>query len=259
MSPSRPAAVCILALLAASGCGDLARDNALDPKNPDSSRPLTVLLEAFVNTGAPAPEYNRFMLQALDSLESLYADRIEVVHYHRNAGSVQDPHHLIENEILYDRYVGAMHSGVKGVPDVFINGTTARVQGASSVETAFRRLQEALLGVLSRSSPWTMEAGYSLDDGKIVPEVVLARLGREEATDIRVRAVLTSRLNQPLAGHVVKGSSQGAVIDRLEAGESSTLRLPEIPLNGTTNAELILCVTDRDGLHVEQSQSMPIR
>ncbi|MBN1892956.1 hypothetical protein JW906_00595 [bacterium] len=259
MSLSEKTAFCILALLAASGCSDMARDNALDPKNPDGSRPLVILLEAFVNTGSPLSDYNRFMIQALDSLESLYPERMEIVHYHRHAGSVQDPYHLIENEILYDRYTGSMSSGVKGVPDVFINGTTARVQGASSVETAFRRLQENVLGLLPCSSLWTMEAGYSLENGKIVPEIVLARLGDSEATGVRVRAVLTSRLDGPTAGHVAKGSSESAVIDRLEGGEIRTLRLPEIPLNGTANAELILVVTDRDGLRVEQCGSLQIR
>ncbi|MDM7924458.1 MAG: hypothetical protein QUS35_00390 [bacterium] len=107
-------------LLLCAAC-ELPRDNPLDPRNPDSRRPKRILIEAFVNmrTGEP---FDGYAIEALDSLESVYGDRVAVIEYHRNAGGFVTPLHRSENDILYGRYLAAAGSDNRGVPDVFVDG-----------------------------------------------------------------------------------------------------------------------------------------
>ena len=134
--------VCILLIME---CKDIPRDNILDPQNPNSYRSSTVLIEAFVNTANPL-NYNQWALLALDSIKKNYEERVLIAEYHRDAVGYPDPHSINSGilEPLYEKYVANSKSNVKGIPDIFINGITSRVQGASSVKSVFTRLNFAL-------------------------------------------------------------------------------------------------------------------
>jgi hypothetical protein len=213
------------------------------------------MIEAFVNTNNPE-SVNEIALQALDSLASIYHIHILIAEYHRNTTDYEDPYHLDKNEILYQDYVSRFDN-IKGVPDIFVNGTDGRVQGASSVSYTLLRLEQALAGELSRDCDFMIEAGYSVRNGNLVPGVRLARLGNEDARNIRIRAVLTGRLDEPFHSRVVRGMAESQIIPVLGRGESMYIILPEIPLAEGVQT-LIVYVTGEDN-SIEQCISSPVR
>jgi hypothetical protein len=217
-------------LLAASGC-DLPRDNPLDPKNPSSARPRKILVEAFVNlhTGQP---FDAYAVDALDSLAGVYSDRLVIAEVHRNVQQYTTPYHRSENEILYDQYLAALGSDQKGVPDVFVNGTEARIQGAASLEFAFFRIQQAVLAFLSDESAFSLDIRADTNAEGVTPVVSVARLGDQDATDLVVKAMLICRTSEPRIRRVVLGTSKSAFVPLLKHGEFRTLELPLIPSDG---------------------------
>jgi hypothetical protein len=246
------------AFLLFSACSDIPRDNVLDPKNPDSLRPAKILIEAFVNTGNPFT-YNQDMLAALDSLSGLYADRSAVVEYHRNTELYADPYHLNENELLYRHYLDAAGSSLKGVPDVFINGAKYRIQGCSSVHSALMRLQQAVLKELAGNSQFTLEVACRMNGNKkAVPEVTVARLGRDSAQDILLKAVLITTVKSPYLKRVVRGSAKSSLIPVLSPGAVQTVTLPEMAVDPSLTNRLVVYVTDKEETHVYQCESIAV-
>jgi len=246
----------ILAVQAIS-CGDIPRDNPLDPKNPEGFRERKVMVEAFVNTENPLP-YNHDMLAALDSLKTFYPNRIVIAEFHRNTKEYADRYHLNENELLYNNYLTALGSNLKGVPDVFINGIDSRVQGASGIQSALFRLQEKILPKLSTNCYFTLEVSYLKNGGKITPKVTLARLGRKDATSIVLRAVLIARINESDLRRVVRGSARSGTISRLAHGESRTVTLPELSLDISFPNRLIIIVTDKNEREIFQCEEVKV-
>jgi hypothetical protein len=240
-----------------SACSDVPRDNVLDPKNPDSLRPAKILIEAFVNTNNPSL-YNQYMLAALDSLSGLYSERSAVAEYHRNTEQYDDPYHLNENELLYRRYIGASGSSLKGVPDVFINGAEYRIQGCSSVHAALMRLQQAVFLELAANSLFTLEPACRVQNQKAVPVVTIARLGREPAQRILLKAVLVSTMKGAYLKRVVRGSVKSNQIPVLSPGAVQTVTLPEIAVDTSLQNRLIVYVTDEDETRVYQCESIAV-
>ncbi|GEM_PF-2001912 len=209
-----------------AGCQDIPRDNPLDPKNPQSSRPQKVLVEAFVNTNNPL-QFNQFALGALDSIVQQNRDRVVVVEYHRNTRDYDDPFHLPQNESLYQNYVNRF-DGMVGVPDVFFNISEARVQGASSVGNSFIRFNDALSPLLNRSSEFALEINYLLDGSSVIPEIIVAKLGTSDANKFVIKAILISEIDQAFLKRVVVDFTRQEV-GALAHGEFTTYNLP--PLN----------------------------
>lgn len=238
-------------------CGNISRDNILDPKNPESARPLRILVEAFVNT-ENSFEYNQFMLSALDSLMSIYNQRLSIVEYHRNTQDHASDYHLNESELLYQKYLDSIGVNNKGVPDVFINGADIRVQGASSVASALFRLQQALTPVLTQQGLFTIEMSFVRNNNQVIPEITLARLGSSDAQDILVKGVLISQLDQPYHLRVVQEVQRSQVIDRLQHGEQETFTLPEMDVDLSKTNWLVVSVTDEDEVVVYQSEMIRI-
>ena len=238
-----------VAVLVIAGC-NIPHDNPLDPANPGSSSPGKIMIEAFVNLEPGLPlEICGYMVDALDSLASLYPDQVVIAEYHRNVKNFPTPFHRAENEILYQHYWDALDStvrGMKGIPDVFINGTEARVQGASDKASAFFRLQQAVLSRASDAGLYTIEIEASVSGSQITPQVTLARLGNSDAENLLVKAVLVSRIAFPRYTRVVSGAVTGTVIDRLNRGQIMKITLPSMQSDASVPRELIACVCDRD-------------
>jgi hypothetical protein len=236
-----PAAVAVLVLM---GC-DIPHDNPLDPANPGSSRPRKIIIEAFVNLSTDFP-YDGYVVDALDSLSTLYPDRIAIAEYHRNVQNYHTKYHRDENEVLYRHYLEVIGSDLKGVPDVFINGTETRIPGASDKASAFFRLQQAVLAHASDTGLYTIEIEASVSEGRVTPYVTLARLGNSDAGSLIVKAVLISRIASPRYNRVVSGSVSGTVIDRLNRGQIMKITLPSMQSDASVPRELIAYVCDRD-------------
>ncbi len=198
------------------------------------------------------------MLTALDSLERRHPEKIEIVAYHRNTRDEVDPLHINESELQYMRYLEALGSNFKGLPDVFINGASQRVQGASSSESALLRLEEALVPELQKISKYTIEVETTVTNETITPTVTLARLGSNSSPSLVIKVLLIQTYSGQATHNVVRDISRSTVINRLSAGEQQTLILPNLNLNGIPANRLIIYITDVDEWEVFQCCTMEL-
>lgn len=235
---------------------NIPRDNVLDPGNEDSYRPKRILLEAFVNT-ENAFQYNQYMLSALDSIASLYCDRVEIVEYHRNTLEDSSQFHQNISDIIYEQYVEGV-AGFKGVPHVFINGIDDYIQGASSIESALSRLQRVVDTRLSDNSTYTLEVNYEKTDHVIVPVIKLAKLGNQSAGHLKIRAILSCHIQDPYHKRVVVAGVKSNDIPQISAGEIHQETLPSMTFNGVASLQLIVYLTDASELQVFQCVSVDI-
>ena len=255
--PFKPSAVYSgIFLFLLLGC-EIPRDNPLDPKNPDSYRARKIMVEAFVNT-ENNQQFNQYMLSALDALLDTYPDRLIVAEYHRNTEAYTDRYHSNDNELLYQHYLDGINSDLKGVPDVFINGIQYRIQGASSVESATFRLQEALSREIPGNCHYTLELAYEIQNDRLIPHITLARLGSQNTRDILIKAVLVSKFDNVYHQRVARGIVRSNTIPELKHGEFRTFVLPELPLDPSVENTLIAYVTDQSELTIYQSEILQI-
>jgi len=231
-----------IALFAA--CSDIPRDNPLDPKNPESTRKQKVLIEAFVNTTDSLPaNVNKFALAALDSLQNTYPGELVILDYHRNTRDYSDPYHSIENENLYRHYIARFDS-FAGVPDVFFNGTLARVQGASGVQNSITRFSNALSGLLNKNSEFFIEIEYRRNGSEVIPEIKVARLGGSDAQNLVLKTALIAQIDQQFLKRVVRDVST-VLIQGIEHGTFQKFTLaPLIIKEPPAKHYLVAYVTD---------------
>lgn len=236
------------------GCQDIPRDNLLDPKNDSSYQASTLLLEAFVNTTA-ADNYNLWALQALDSIKELYGKRVVIAEYHRDSSPYASP--VFEN--LYDKYVDNSTDIIKGVPDIFLNGVSARVQGASAAASVVSRLNAFLSDWVVRNNYFTLEAeDVKWDDSEISAACRIARLGSEPAEDILLKMIALKQVNSGQLKRVALGIEKSVVISKIEAGEIKTEDFEMGNLSSRPD-KVIFCLTSSDELHVYQSIEVNIQ
>ncbi len=232
-------------------CKDIPRDNVLDPKNPDSYRAQVISLEAFVNTDN-GQQYNQYMLSALKTIVERYPGKLTFAQYHRNVGSFEDSLEIIENENLYEQYVNQF-DGLKGVPDVFINGSVYRVKGASSVEAAIERIDTAIQPLLIENTFFTIEPTVTRSNSKISISTKIARLGSESISDIIVRATVTEQIDSGLYTRVVRYMKNSNLIPRLQPGEQKEIKYSDFPIELSADYQVIFTVTSNQSLIVHQS------
>ena len=239
-------------------CDDIDRDNILDPKNPASERPQIITVEAFVNTNDSLPNvYNDFLLNALDQLESIYGDRISIAEYHRSIlPAYPDSFTSNKNEILYgnyyDYFLSLNSNAIKGVPDVYINGTEARVQGASSTSTVLFRLQQILDPMISQNGYFTIEPMITKDGNDFIISAEIARLGSTNAENIIVKAVIISKFDNGLHKRVVIDYLKSQEMDNISNGEIKKINIGEVPMT-QIETDVIFMITSVDELQVFQS------
>jgi hypothetical protein len=234
---------------------DIPRDNILDPKNPSSTRSQIISIEAFVNTNTEIPfDYNFQLITALNQLEDKYGDKIIILEYHRNVQEYDDPNHSIENESLYSKYILHIEPESKGVPDVFINGTTARIQGAYDAQgTTKIRLEQAIEPLLITNSRFALEPRIVASSSGYNISVKIARLGEDVANDILIKAVYISKDDDKFHQRVVKQISKSNIIDNIEAGEVKEVNFPHYQPFDQNRESVIFFVTSDDEVQVYQS------
>lgn len=245
-------------------CDDIPRDNILDPKNPSSERQKIVTIEAFVYTGSDAPNtLNETVLYALDQIENAYGNKVTIMEYHRNTTNysadpyVTDPYNNYSNENLYDIYTGNVG---EGVPDVFINGIAARVQGASTVQNSVFRLEQALQPFIIQNSLFTIEPQASIQNGEIDLSLKIAKLGSSNAQDIIVKAIIVYKIDNDILERVVHGIGKSTIIEEIENGEIKEVDIDPIPLAQFSyqSISVIFAVTSEDEKSIYQSIEVDI-
>ncbi len=199
-------------------CGELERDNPLDPRNPASERPRVLVLEAFVNDATP---FSPFALTALDSLRPAFSpDQVILVEHHLPSATFSDAYALPESADRYRTLAAADHA----VPDVFLNGSVMRLQGASSAATAAQRYRTALQNQLGKVALFTIEAKQTIAGAGIAIDVAVARLGNSSFGPFALSALVWEDL--AAAGHhqVVRKVLSPQTISGIAAGEIKTVR-----------------------------------
>lgn len=251
--------LCLLLTALLLNCKDIPRDNPLDPKNPSSTREQKVLIEAFVNINdSLAVNINEYALAALDTLKAIYPSKLIILDYHRNTRDYIDPYHFLENETLYQNYINQFNS-MAGVPDIFINGTRQRVQGASSVANSITRISNALSGMLNQNSEYSFEIEYRQSGSQVIPTVRIARLGETDARDITLKAVLIAEIDQGFHKRVVRGISSSP-ISLLEHGTYQTVTLSPLSKKEPQRLHfLVVYVTDAAETEVFQCEMIEIQ
>ena len=253
----------LIVLIVLFSCDDIDRNNILDPKNPASERPQIIAVEAFVNTNDTLPyPYNEYLLDALDQLEDNYADKITIAEYHRSIlPEYPDTLSTNDNEILYGYYFDYFwdlnNNAVKGVPDVYINGVSARVQGASSTASALFRLQEVLNPMVSQNSYFTIEPLITQDGNDYKISAKIARLGSTDAEHIIMKAVIISKYDNGLHERVVTEYLKSQEIENISNGEIKEINIGETPIS-QLESKVIFMITSEDELQVFQSLSVSI-
>jgi len=241
----------LLALLLIS-CQDIPRNNLLDPQNPNSYQQSTILLEAFVNTNNPY-NYNQWALLALDSIAEIYGSRVVIAEYHRKTSLYNDSLFNQLNELLYDKYVQNSASPAKGVPDIFINGSGNRVQGASSVSSVINRLNAVLADRVILENQFTLQPGeVKINASEISASCTIARLGNRSSENLLLKMILLKRINNQELKRVVRDLKKSTVISRLEAGEIKTIIFDPVSFSENPD-EIIFSLTSSDELTVYQS------
>ena len=247
----------LLLSLVLTSCTDISRDNILDPKNPSSTRSQIISIEAFVNTSSQIPEeidYNYQLIDALNQLENKYQDQIIILEYHRNVPQYTDPDHSIENENLYSKYIANIQPGSKGVPDVFVNGTTARIQGAYDANgTTKIRIEQAIEPLFIRNSHFALEPIIETSSSGYNISVKVARLGENAANDILVKVVYISKDDDNFHQRVVKHISKSNIITKIEAGEVIEVNFPAYQPSDQNRKSVIFFVTSENEVQVYQS------
>jgi len=239
-----------------SACKDIPRDNLLDPKNPDSYRAQMISFEAFVNT-ENEQMYNEYMLSALKTIVDRYPGKVVMAHYHRNTISYTDSLTIPENETLYEKYINK-YDALKGVPDVFINGSLYRIKGASSVDSAVDRIDSAIQSLLIENSFITIEPTVVKNDSKISISTKIARLGPQSISDIIVTATVTEQIDSENNTRVVRNIENSNLIPRLQPGEQKEIKFSDITVNGDANLQVMFTVKSSQSMIVHQSIEVAI-
>jgi hypothetical protein len=241
--------IVVLLLMA---CKDIPRDNILDPHNPNSYQSSTILIEAFVNTYNPL-SYNQWALQALDSVKEIYGSKILIAEYHRDTDRYSDPYSKLIFEPLYDKYVENSSEKVKGMPDIFVNGTDQRVQGASGVNSVMTRVNTILSKLTIDNTHFTLEpADVKVSGTTLEASCKIARLGNQIANNLLLRLILIQKVNSQELKRVVTDLKKSSAILRLEAGEITTIKFDPIPIDERPN-QIIFSLTSSDELTIYQN------
>jgi hypothetical protein len=241
-------------------CDNIPRDNLLDPKNPAGFRPQIVVLEAFLNTNEDIPEdYNSQMIIALNRLAAKYEDKINIIEYHRNVGTYPDSLHVIENENLYSKYINYFEPGSEGVPDLFINGTGARIQGAFEAVKTQVRIEQALEPYLIENCYFALEPIVTITPGRVGLATKIARLGTTSEKNILVKAVVMSFKDSPYHQRVVREIKKSNIIEQIYSGEVKEIAFTDFEFESSEQLSVIFQITSADELRIYQSKKVSIK
>ncbi len=240
-------------------CQELARDNPLDPKNPDSQTSSVVLLEAFVNTVVTPVQYNVWSLEAGEAIQEEFSSDVILVQYHRDILQADDPYnnfsdHLAEQfDALQRDYVDFMGGAPRGVPDIFINGVADRISGASSEQTVKDRLKGAIQNFLNEKNRFLIQPEVTMNGQSLHVTCRVVALGNREAGPLLLKIIFLKDFGQANFRHVAIGLVSDIRINKIEAGSYWEKSIGDFTLSEESNA-VVFSLTDENGLQHYQSR-----
>jgi len=210
----------LLLLFITFHCGDLDRDNVLDPKNPNSRTKRVILTEIFVNENT-GYEFCNTALKAIEELNDSenFRNKILILEYHIEKNELIDSYSLTQ---CYDRYVNYEPlQSKRGIPDAFFNGKIERVQGAS-VEKVKDRYESVLKELINIKSYFRIEAKKSIEGHSLDLDVKVVRLGTKEKENLNLLVVLYEDIGTIAHCYVVRKIFPPQIIDSIRPGQVKT-------------------------------------
>jgi hypothetical protein len=217
-------------------CGDLERDNVLDPKNPNSKANRIVLVELFVVENTDYEYCNT----ALDALEELcesenFRGKVLALEYHIKKDNLSDSYALTQ---CYDRYVEYEPIQTnRGIPDAFFNGKIERVQGASIAKVK-DRYETILAELTNNKSYFRFEAKKTIEGNSFGLNVKVVRLGTKKKENLNLIVVLYEDVGTDLHRYVVRKIFEHQTINSINPGEVKSFYFSD-HLTGVHNMENI--------------------
>jgi len=230
-------------------CGDLDRDNPLDPKNPKSNVERAILAELFVNDST-SYDYCNFALDAIEKLsqQNEFKGKLFVLEYHltNRTSDWDDVYALDQCNQRYYNYVS--NSNERAIPDAFFNGKAARVQGASR-ENIDHRYLTAAQNFLGLKSYFGIEGTKKKFNNSIQLTISIARYGNSWEDDIEVNVVLYEDLESARHRYVVRKIFQPQTITTIKPGgiKSLTFTEPLSQFQHIENLYLMVILQDKNG------------
>ncbi|MBD3223743.1 MAG: hypothetical protein GF313_03390 [Caldithrix sp.] len=252
---------CMAAIFMITGCGDIPRDNVLDPKNPDSYRRPLILIEAFVNSAHPT-DYNREAIMALQNIQKEYSDPVLISVYHRNLeiDGQKFTDSLYVNGTTSERatelqntYLQEWPGSTRGVPDIYINGANHRIAGASARENVMQRLRQNIDVLLTQKSYYTLtaETRYS-EKNEIIMDCRIAPLANQKGENLQLRVAFIKDVDAQEGRDAVIGLYDAIDVKDIKAGEYREITLGPFSL-WQQPQRVIITLTSEDRKQVFQS------
>jgi len=239
----------LILVLFLSACKDIARDNVLDPKNPDSFSKQVILIEAFVNNTHPAAkDYSSWVVQGLTSLSATYGEDVVIAEYHRDLDGYDDQYN--DNSTnqkftnLHEKYVGTNPSIPRAIPDVFINGYENRISGAANANSVNVHASGVVENLLSQKNYYRIEPVIENSGGNLSISCRIARLGNESAEGLKVRVIFIKDHQQQNLNRTVMDITLAEQLPDIENGGYEEIDLGSFTLESSPTSVVTVLLSD---------------
>lgn len=247
----------VLLIFLVIGCEDIPRDNLLDPKNEDGYTESVVLIEAFVNLSAEIlVDYNLWAVDGLDQVQTRFGEQVIIVEYHRNVSGYIDPFTDTTKYVfkeLHEEYT-ANELIPMGVPDIFINGLSARVSGASSIENVASQVISEVLDPVDQKNYFRIEPDVVVGlNNSLQVNCLIAALGNQTFSDLKVRLIfLKSYSGPPHTDRVAIDMIKSDFLPHIGKGEIIEKSFSPVTFSEPPD-KIVIAVLSADGKYVLQS------
>ncbi|MBL7993831.1 hypothetical protein JNM05_00525 [bacterium] len=181
----------IVLLVCIAGCTDLARDNTLDPKNPDAEADQIAVVENFIlhyTDLDSIPSVVKYSQEATYELKGDYSNKMLILEYHMTPSAFQDSFSSADFDFRYTNdYKG---STAKGFPHTFFNGKQTWIQGASSKATAKNRYKLILDSLTLKKVKLYCEGEISFKADTLTVGGRIARYGNSDIENLVVEMIV---------------------------------------------------------------------
>jgi hypothetical protein len=182
-----PAILSLVVAFFLLNCGNLDRDNPLDPQNPEGERNRLAVIEVFINDSD-----GEIIQSAVDGILQLTREygtgKVALLEHHIEKSHGTDVYAL---ETSLQRYLCYTLDSPQGLPHLFFDGPQHQALGAFDKDIAYQRYRSELEQRLSQPAHFTIEGSVQLVAGRAHVRAEVARLGNEDAKNINIYAIIS--------------------------------------------------------------------
>jgi hypothetical protein len=240
----------ILICVIAAGCKDLARDNSLDPKNPNAEAGQIAVIENFIlhyTNIDSIPPVVRNSQDALYELKGDYGSSALILEYHMTPAAYPAYRDTFSSPDIDFRYTNKYKgSTARGFPHVFFNGKQTWIQGASSQATAKDRYKLILDSLTLKKVKLFCEGSVQIKGDSLAVSGQIARYGDTEISNLLVEMLVLEDRGDFLH-FVVRDQLQSQTVTSIEPEtiydlEKRTYEIP--PGYNKNNLSVVIIIKD---------------